>query len=270
MMLGLPDREPRMHDRGFDGPSADLRDESARLAEAYDRWHQNIFRSGESPDQDSPWYRLVLEYLVPVQGKRILEVACGRGGFSTVLESRGAIVCGADFSAAALRISQQKTSQGNVHSSRIMFSRADAHHLPFATSAFDLVISCETIEHLTDPPAALEEMARVCKSGGLLYLTTPNYLNLMGLYLIYDEILRKDRQSPMTQPLDHRWLFLKVRRIVARSGWKILKSDGTVHQLPFPGRSPIRLNFLERDPLLRRLLSPTAFHYFMLATKRET
>src|SRR5208282_3178420 len=121
---------------------------------------------------DSPWYRLVLEYLVPVQGKRILEVACGRGGFVRVLESRGATVWGADFSAVALRIARQKAIDDIIHSSRIALSQADAHRLPFANSAFDLVISCETIEHLADPSVALREMSRVCKPGGLLYLTT--------------------------------------------------------------------------------------------------
>ena len=241
-----------------------------RLSEEYDDWHRNIFTLGERPDQGSPWYQLVLEYLGPVSGKRILEVACGRGGFANVLQSLGATVCAVDFSAVALRIAQEKAHNGNMHYSKIAFSQADAHHLPFANGVFDFVISCETIEHLTDPSAALQEMSRVCKPGGLLYLTTPNYLNLMGLYLVYDAILRKDRHSPSTQPLDHRWLFLTVRRIVTRSGWKILKSDGTVHQVPFPGRNPMRLYFLERDPRLRRFLSPTAFHYFMLAMKRDT
>ncbi len=238
------------------------------LSGEYDHWHQHIFTSGESPDQGSPWYRLVLEYLVPLQGKRVLEVACGRGGFATVLESRGATVCGADFSATALRIARQKASHDNGHSSRIAFSQADAHHLPFANGAFDIVISCETIEHLTDPFAALQEMARVCKPGGLLYLTTPNYLNLMGLYLIYDALLKKDRRSAATQPLDHRWLFPRVRRIVECAGWKIIKSDGTVHQVPLPGRNPLSLFFLEYNTLIRRLLSPLALHYFVVAKKR--
>ncbi len=114
---------------------------------------------------------------------------------------------------------------------------------------------------------ALGEMARVCKPEGMLYLTTPNYLNLMGLYLVYDAILKKDRHSATAQPLDHRWLFLQVRRIIARAGWKILKSDGTVHQVPVPGRNPMRLKFLEGNTLLRRSLSPVAFHYFILARK---
>lgn len=238
------------------------------LSLAYDQWHRNISACGKSADQGGPWYQLVLEYLLPVEGKRVLEVACGLGGFATVLESRGATVCAADFSLAALRIARQKASHDNGRSSRIELSQADAHHLPFASGAFDLVVSCETIEHLTAPVAALQEMARVCKPGGMLYLTTPNYLNLMGLYLLYDALLGKDRRSAATQPLDRRWLFPQVRRIVKRSGWKILNSDGTVHQVPVPGRNPVRLYFLERDRAIRRLLSPAAFHYFIVASKR--
>jgi ubiquinone/menaquinone biosynthesis C-methylase UbiE len=239
----------------------------ADLTERYDRWHEHVSASPDDLDERSPWYQLVLEYLAPVQGKRVLEIACGRGGFSAVLESRGATVCGADFSAAALSIASQKIGRNSAGFLRIGLSRADAHHLPFADGSFDCVISCETIEHLTDPPAALQEMARVCKPGGMLYLTTPNYLNLMGLYLVYAAILKKDRRNAATQPLDHLWLFPRVRRMVRHSGWKIVKSDGTVHQVPLPGRNPLRLNFPERSRLSRRLLSPVAFHYFLLARK---
>jgi len=247
----------------------DRQEKASRLSEAYNAWHQNIFEQGESPDESSPWYQLVLEYLGPMIGKKVLEVASGRGGFSTVLESRGATVFGIDFSAAAIRIAGRRMRSNNGRSVRISFSQADAHHLPFADAVFDFVISCETIEHLTHPLAAVREMARVCKPGGLLYLTTPNYLNLMGLYLVYDALLKKDRHSPATQPIDHIWFFPAVRRIVKRSGWKIIKSDGTVHQVPFPGRNPIRIQFPERDAMLRRLLSPTAFHYFLLAVRRD-
>jgi ubiquinone/menaquinone biosynthesis C-methylase UbiE len=238
------------------------------LSGEYDRWHKHVF-TAEDLDQKSPWYQLVLEYLAPLQGKMVLEVACGRGGFSLVLESRGASVYGADFSRAALRIATQKMGSDNTRRSNVALIQADVHQLPFACGTFDYVISCETIEHLTDPFTALREMARVSKPGGMLYLTTPNYLNLMGLYLIYDAILKKNRRSPTAQPLDHRWLFPRIRRIVERAGWKILRSDGIVHQVPLPGRNPLRLCFLERIPLVRRFLSPLAFHYFVLAKKRD-
>jgi ubiquinone/menaquinone biosynthesis C-methylase UbiE len=239
-----------------------------RLSRDYDQWHQRIYNSGESPDQGSPWYRLVLQHLEPLQGKKILEIACGRGGFAAILGLQGATVFGADFSATALRIAQQKARRTSSQDSRITFLQADAQTLPFVNSTFDVVISCETIEHLTNPSSALREMARVCRPGGTLYLTTPNYLNFMGLYLIYDAVLRRDRQSTFAQPVDHRWLFPKVRRIITSSGWKIVKSDGTVHQVPIPGTDPVRLDCLEHNPQVRRLLSPVALHYFVLATKR--
>ena len=53
------------------------------FAWTYDDWHQQVFDSApEHADQSSPWYQLVLEYIGSVSGKRVLEVSCGRGGFS--------------------------------------------------------------------------------------------------------------------------------------------------------------------------------------------
>ncbi len=240
------------------------------LATQYDAWHQRVSDScPEHADESSPWYRLVLEYLPPVENKRILEIACGRGGFVRTLASRGAIVFGSDFSASALRIAKEKASAHGRNGMCIALAQADAHHLPYATASFDMVISCETIEHLVDPRAALAEMARVCKPDGLLYLTTPNYANLMGLYVLYANVRHRKARPNADQPLDKRYLFFQVRRFLHDAGWRIIYSDGTVHQFPVvPGRSPIRANFFESSRRIRRWLSPLAFHYFVVAQKR--
>jgi ubiquinone/menaquinone biosynthesis C-methylase UbiE len=47
------------------------------------------------------------------------------------------------------------------------------------------VVSCETIEHVPDVGSAVREMHRVTRPGGKLFLTTPNYANLTGLYDLY-------------------------------------------------------------------------------------
>ena len=237
------------------------------LATEYDQWHTKVLESDpEHPDESSPWYKLVLEFLTPVQGKRILEVACGRGGFSRLLASKGAIVCGADFSESAIRIAKEKLLRDPALADRVTYVQADAQNLPFDEGSFDIVISCETIEHVPDHRAAVREMYRVCKPGGTLYLTTPNYLNFMGLYLIYAKVRHPGLKS--TQPLDKRYLFPQVRDFVTKAGWTITRTDGTVHQFPFiPRRNPVLFSSLESNRTIRRLLSPFAFHYFVIAQK---
>ena len=239
------------------------------LSKAYDQWHERVFDSCPGhPDESSPWYSLVLEHMVPVAGKRVLEVACGRGGFVKLLASRGACVFGADFSSAALQIGRQKIDAHDRRGGQAFFAQADAHHLPYADSSFDIVVSCETIEHLVDPCAALAEMARVCRTDGLLYLTTPNYANLMGLYEIYGVLRARKKPSDFAQPLDRRYVFPQVRRFLRQAGWEILYSDGTVHQVPFPRRNPVPLPFVESNRLVRRWLSPLALHYLLIGRKR--
>ena len=240
------------------------------LATEYDRWHQDraVRPDPEHSDENSPWYRLVREYLGPLCDKRILEIACGRGGFAQLLAAQGADVVGADFSLAALHITQQRITAQERGAVSVSLAQADAQAMPFSDAAFDVIISCETIEHLPHPRAALLEMARVCRPGGLLYLTTPNYFNLMGLYRVYDAMLGRPRRSEESQPFDTLWNFPEVRRLVRQAGWEILRTDGTVHQFPFPGRSPVRVFSLEKNRALRRSLSIFALHQFVMARKR--
>jgi len=239
------------------------------LTTEYDRWHQGAFESDpEHADGAAPWYRLVLEYLGEIKDKRVLEIACGRGGFCRLLAERGAVISGADFSGGALRVASHHAAQNGSPATHLNFTQADAQRLPFATGSFDVVISCETIEHLPDPQAALAEMARVCRRGGLLYLTAPNYANAMGLYYLYARG-RKQKATPGgDQPFDRVFLFPQIRKMVRRAGWRIVRKDGTVHQFPvWPGHNPVAVSALESNRTIRRLFSAAALHYFLMARK---
>jgi SAM-dependent methyltransferase len=241
------------------------------LKDQYSEWHQRVYDAApEHADEDSPWYDLVQQYLVPVEGKRVLEVSCGRGGFSSLLAARGAVMFGADFSEAALRIAQSRSMAGCANGKAVRLAQADAHNLPYADESFDIIISCETIEHLLNPLSALKEMARVCRTDGLLYLTTPNYFNAMGLYFLYAR-LRGRRATPgADQPFDRAFLFPQVRHLLGLAGWKVFRTDGTVHQFPImPGHDPIAVRALESNRILRRILSPFAFHYFLMGRKKK-
>ncbi len=241
-------------------------DNQMSLRSDYDLWHDRIDRGDpEHDDATSPWYLLVREYLVNVDGLKVLEVACGLGGFVRAIARAGANVIGCDFSLRALQVARKKIASGErTHAATLV--QADAQNLPFAADTFDLVVSCETIEHLPDDQKALAEMFRVTRPGGKLFLTTPNYLNLIGLYDVYAKFRHPNKVDD--QPFDRRQLFVQVKRKIRSAGWSILRTDGTVHQFPvIPGHNPVRWEGLESSPVIRKLLSPISLHYFVMAQK---
>jgi len=145
--------------------------------------------------------------------------------------------------------------------------QGDAQNLPFADDSFDVVVSCETIEHLPDVKSAVREMHRVTRPGGKLLLTTPNYANFMGLYEIYSLFRHPGHKDD--QPFDRRQWFPQILKWVRQAGWKILRTDGAVHQFPLlPGRNPIRWKALDSKRAIRKLLSPLAYTYFVMAQKQ--
>jgi len=204
--------------------------------------------------------------MIDVRGLRTLEVACGRGGFVRALARKGADAVGLDFSRAALKIGRERSLKFEAES-RARFVQGDAHALPFADDYFDLIVSCETIEHLPLPEKGVSEFHRVTRPGGSLFLTTPNYFNLMGLYEFYSKFRHPERGPD--QPYDRIQYFFQTRRLLQQAGWQIQKSDGIVHQLPlFPGRNPVRIRSIDDSEILRKLLRVFAFTYCLIAKKR--
>ena len=90
-------------------------------------------------------------------------------------------------------------------------------------------------------------------------------MELYELYSCLRHPVRKDDQS-----FDRRQWFAQIRNFVRDAGWKTLRADGTVHQFPFlPGHNPVRWTSLESNRRVRKLFSPLAFTYFMMAQKRD-
>jgi 2-polyprenyl-3-methyl-5-hydroxy-6-metoxy-1,4-benzoquinol methylase len=86
--------------------------------------------------------------------KRALEVGCGEGVIAQKLQRRWDSVVGLDLPDAGLRAEwRERPGPGYLH--------ASAHELPFEDDQFDVVVSVEVLEHLTDPVKGLREMARV-------------------------------------------------------------------------------------------------------------
>jgi len=215
---------------------------SSPLRAAYERWHDLI------PAEErfvSPWHRLVRDHLdigADVAGRSVLEIACGRGSFARWLageRQRPGHFVAADFSETAVRKGQAAARDARLAS--IDWMVADIQSLPFPDETFDTVISCETIEHVRHPARAIAELARVLRRDGRLFLTTPNYLGLMGLYRAYLRLTGR-RYTETGQPLNRFTILLLTYLWVRRAGLIVEVIDGRGHYVPWPGRAPIEVH----------------------------
>ena len=123
----------------------------------------------EKADPSTYWehvyrYRFAIPYVV---GKRVLDIACGEGyGSAAFLEAGAMSVIGVDISEETCRHARSKYG--------IDARVGDAQAIPLPDQSVDVIVSFETIEHVSEPIAFLGECARVLAPGGKVVISTPN------------------------------------------------------------------------------------------------
>ena len=113
---------------------------------------------------------------------RVLDVGCGGGLAAACLVQRGARVVGLDLSQASLHVAARQTRWPGCPEAVFTCGRAEA--LPFADASFEVVWCTDVLEHLVDRPAAIAQIARVLKPGGLFLYDTINRSWLSRLLVI--------------------------------------------------------------------------------------
>jgi len=105
-----------------------------------------------------------------VKDKKVLDIACGTGFGSKILQEKGAkCVFGVDFSKEAVGFASKKYV-GNG----LKFMIGDIIEIAFPDNVFDVIVSFETIEHVKQNEKALSELRRALKPSGLLIISSPN------------------------------------------------------------------------------------------------
>jgi len=94
----------------------------------------------------------------------VLEVAAGPGFVAKAFSERVAEVVATDLAPAMMRRAHSIAEDGGAMNVNCVV--ADADHLPFTDSAFDVVVTRYSIHHLPNPPKTLSEFRRVARSSG--------------------------------------------------------------------------------------------------------
>ena len=107
------------------------------------------------------------DLLAATPGSRILEVGCGLGDDAVALARRvapGGSVVAVDGSQAMVDAARKR--HGDI--AGLSFDIADAAQLPYGDATFDGCRIDRVLQHMVDPAAAIREMVRVLRPGGVL------------------------------------------------------------------------------------------------------
>src|SRR5260370_23344827 len=100
-------------------------------------------------------------------GWQVLDAGCGPGTITLGLARavQPGLVTGIDIEDSQFSNAHEQAEREGLN---VTFRTASVYDLPFETGAFDAVFSHALLEHLSDPGAALVELRRVLKPGGLI------------------------------------------------------------------------------------------------------
>ncbi|MDY6794806.1 MAG: methyltransferase domain-containing protein [Actinomycetota bacterium] len=119
----------------------------------------------------------------------ILETGCGLGHDGLELLHDDYRLVETDIAPGQLE-EAQKLHQNSGFGRESAHLLADAERLPFASDTFDGAFMAASLHHLPDPPAALREIRRVLKRGGIFALgTEPNSWQNYTIYPLGKSLL---------------------------------------------------------------------------------
>ncbi|MEY4021291.1 MAG: bifunctional 2-polyprenyl-6-hydroxyphenol methylase/3-demethylubiquinol 3-O-methyltransferase UbiG [Pseudomonadota bacterium] len=110
--------------------------------------------------------------LVPLAGKRVLDVGCGGGILAEAIAKKGANVKGIDLSEKALKVAELHSLESGV---QVSYELIAAEALAAREAGqYDVVTCMEMLEHVPDPSAIVQACATLVKPGGRLFFSTLN------------------------------------------------------------------------------------------------
>jgi 2-polyprenyl-6-hydroxyphenyl methylase / 3-demethylubiquinone-9 3-methyltransferase len=118
---------------------------------------------------------------VTLEGKRVLDVGAGGGFLSIEMAQRGAHVTALDLAPRALMAARAEASRRTLVMGAVA---ASAEAVPLRDAGFDLVVCADVLPHIVDKKPVLDELARLVKPGGHLFVATMNRTSLARFVLI--------------------------------------------------------------------------------------
>lgn len=148
----------------------------------YEHWHRYLFAR---------------QY---VAGKRVLDVASGEGYGSALMAAQAASVTGVDISPEAVKHASERYGSA----ANLKYLCASCASIPLPDASFDVIVSFETIEHMTEHDAFMGEVSRLLAPGGLFIISSPNRVEYSDRTGYRNEFHVKELDGPELRSLLNR------------------------------------------------------------------
>ncbi len=155
----------------------------------------NVYEQFAELEENHFWFRgrrriffdLMRHQLADTNDLQILEIGCGAGGMLGPLSEFGTVT-GLDIAHDYMEFCKSRGFDRVITGS--------GYALPFADNSFDMIALFDTIEHIPDDQKVLEEVSRVLKPGGRVFISVPAY---QLLYSQNDRVAHHERRYTKTQ-----------------------------------------------------------------------
>jgi SAM-dependent methyltransferase len=145
-------------------------------------WDEIFAREGRvflEPHQDMP---KIVQMLKHRGGSTVLDLGCGTGRHVVYLAQNGFLVFGLDSSSKGIEATRQWLAAEGLAADLRLQSMMDK--LPYEDDVFDAVVSVQVIHHadIATIRGIVDEICRVLRKGGLLFVTVPKLRNQGGAF----------------------------------------------------------------------------------------
>lgn len=154
------------------------------------------------------------ESLLGFRGK-YLDVGCGRGEIVKAAANLGWNANGCDISEEYVKYAK-KDNQVNVFVGTV-------EELQFEENSFDFITLIEVVEHLYNPLNTINELHRIMKKDGVIYLSTPNE---ESIYQTFGNLYYKSQGKDWVVNLCPTWNLYHVLGFSPRSLKYLLENNG--------------------------------------------
>lgn len=207
--------------------------------------------------------------LLAEQGRRgpfdVIDIGCGAGTQALLWAALGHRVRALDVNEPLVAIGRQRAAKARAD---IRFDVGTATALPYPDASAEVVLMPELLEHVPEWERCLEEAVRVTRPGGLLYLSTTNWLCPVQFefhlpaYAWYPGPLKRwcERRAVTTHPhwVEHarypavNWFsYFSLSRWLRQRGFRTLDRFDLLARRPLSRGARLLVEAVRGDPLLR-------------------